>query len=1166
MFLKSVPPAVAIHTDWRSGSQPQHLSLPLCFHDSDSSLSSGSGVSTTIPKKVQMIIESLRSTQSSSDMSVECHVEGAGPACSRDLLRQSGCKAKQGHDPKSRSGVTDSKVLPKALLSDEEPGSSDSDSDSSVDRGIEEAIQEYLKEKVDHKQKEDPVGSQPPACKLARRDPPNALRQPQVSDSNNVLMASNHFLKAPKGNVPLALTPKKKVKKKTPSKENPSQKTVVTEGAVLSILRNLPSFSTNKGSADSLLCVNQVQQTFPSLDKEPSVHSSSSDDGIEEEIQRFQLQKTQEILDRRTESFRPLNKPEDCDSSSDDGIEEAIQRFQKEKRRKQKKHVLKPKLMELKQTSPGSKTSILSLNQISAQSVKKASGLSRAKKKRMERPMPSLSPVRPTYVTQSPCDNMNGRSGDPEESVVEAPPPPLLKVNTTAELMCAEAILDISKAVMPLSFEPSIALSTPSTLEPPSIAPAGLSVPSEVKSDDGSSIDSEDGIELEIRKFLEQKAQMHKGPSAPSEVTTSKDEVKKKPSAPQSKSLKLSLSRKRKQKEQEAVEKAKTDECVVQRVKEESQPMGLIHRETPVVSDMAESIQLGCNKISKQKQSSVNQMDANSPSTNERDLSPCSSHSQGMARPLAGSEKMEQSEDKSSSLDSDEDLDAAIKDLLKTKNKVKRKVRDMKLKARKGTKPTGPMTVDPVKKQKPPTEQKSRSMMKSAKANVKTAKDAPIQVKTDSKGKSKISKEQLKVNKKGKAFTQSSETDKGKGDAIGADGRMVGVVPSSPGVVEDSSSVDSDDSIELEIRKFLAEKAKVTTTATTVGKREELESEGNFLPDKDQIIKLEDQRAEIPTTSRTPDKDCQKGVLSKPETYSDGRADPSLALANQGPALSSQFTFDSSAAAVGAERKRSSDLKDHLKDSPESDRSASRPPSSPTEIPPTQTHQSPVHAGDPRSPSFASTRQNAHCLKGRDTAAVTLLNFYQNVADTPLARGDHKHPLTPGSQLGGYFIQGSPGQTSASLALQTSQISGGVVHMQKDQAAFVELSAHLTNHVQVRSREARQGQEKLDSPAERGRARREDQWQQEQECIDETDMESEEEKRAEQGEDRKQRLPSVSLQRSIDPGIQLSPYIALNTAERSKRGVHRSLQTPRFQCPVKRRLQFVVSMPRKKVK
>ncbi len=73
MFLKTVPPVVAIHSEWRSNKS---CSLPLFFNDSasDSDLASVSG--TPIPQKIQMIIESLHSTQS-SDMSENMQTEKA---------------------------------------------------------------------------------------------------------------------------------------------------------------------------------------------------------------------------------------------------------------------------------------------------------------------------------------------------------------------------------------------------------------------------------------------------------------------------------------------------------------------------------------------------------------------------------------------------------------------------------------------------------------------------------------------------------------------------------------------------------------------------------------------------------------------------------------------------------------------------------------------------------------------------------------------------------------------------------------------------------------------------------------------------------------------------------------------------------------------------------
>uniref|UniRef100_A0A673ZQK8 Protein phosphatase 1, regulatory subunit 26 n=1 Tax=Salmo trutta TaxID=8032 RepID=A0A673ZQK8_SALTR len=305
MYLMNVPPVAAIHTEWKSscGGPPGGFSgLPICFNDSDSDLST---TGTPIPEKVQMIIESLRSTHSSRDMGNE--TEG------NQVLQSS-------------------------------------DSDDSVDRGIEEAIQEYLKEKDDHKRKAEPEPStnilQPP--KMPRRKSPLTVPEspkPQ-SDSNKVLTASNQVPRSVKKEMQNT-TPqpmKKRVKSKTPTcKENPFKKLGTTSKAA--VVKKLSSFERKRGPSisnplsDKLKCplVKAVEEHLSDSD-------SSSDDGIEEAIQRYQQEKKKERHEgggRQSSKPLLLLKEESDSSSSDDGIEEAIRHYQLEKQ-KEKKSV--PKL------------------------------------------------------------------------------------------------------------------------------------------------------------------------------------------------------------------------------------------------------------------------------------------------------------------------------------------------------------------------------------------------------------------------------------------------------------------------------------------------------------------------------------------------------------------------------------------------------------------------------------------------------------------------------------------------------------------------------------------------------------------------------------------------------------------------------------------------------
>ena len=1049
MFLKSVPPAVAIHSDWRSvgsvssvgGGAPQSLGLPLCFNDSDSSLS-GSG--TPISHKVQMIIETLRTTQSSVEMNDGGPTEGTGSAhSSRESLRPQGRNMKTGPSGSRSGAVVDCR--PPLLHPNTNPKSpdSDSDSDSSVDRGIEEAIQEYLKERVDHKRKAEPSPnpvSTSPAAKLPCRETvvtADNLRPQSCSDSNKVLTASNHILKNSKGGVSPLANIKKKLKKKRLSKENPVKKPAVT---MLSFFKKLPSHD-QRGASSTLPHQDKAQPSLVVKAEEPLEASSSSDDGIEEEIQRYQQQKNQERLQLTT----PQIKKEDSDSSSDDGIEEAIRRFQQEKEQNeiihQKTNKSVVKQSPLKNAPPVGKVGLLSTDKMEIMSGKKASKPANpgpTKKKRKEKPgtegkspMTGFSPDRPASLGSPSSDSLNGRGHVVSPSRPEPTPVPLLKVNTTAELMCAEAILDISKAVMPMTFDPS-----PHPLEHTLlVASTGPPISSKDLSDAESSVDSEDGIELEIRKFLEEKAQMQK--------------------------------------------------------------------ETPAAPVTAQE----------------------PPKTTFRPRLPTES------------EKGDQSDGKSSSFDSDEDLDAAIKDLLKTKKRVKRKSRKPL------TKPAGNSpTTHPSKKPKLPSD----PIVKTAKPSLsKGVKKKISQVKNKKPHKAVKSSPDVKLEKNGKALGQQAKPDIAEGGSAGID------IPDCLAVnkeEEDSSSVDSDDSIEIEIRKFLAEKAKggggntsmttATVTATATVKTEDVEPERrledqNLKEDTSppRAIKLEDQQAEIPLDLGMPCLDAQlestrdsqatvgsparDGLSHTPPTTCKGERKRSFEERHSPNIVSPPG--DKSHLYPNCDTPSS---KPHtLTHTPSRPHSVRHSPnrtqttSSPNEIPPSQTTPCPERTSNPTATSLPrlsqSSRPSAVDSCGRNTVFSTSLpvvTFYRSSTETPVSRDSQAPRVSPGRHL---QASGKRGRWDQPPPSQTQQPCGST--LQKYQEALLGQSAQQASHSQAGGRQEREGKEERERKGQT--EMREVKQKEEAECIDETDLDSEEERRhgerQRQREGRQQRFPSV---------------------------------------------------------
>ncbi|KAJ7988332.1 hypothetical protein DPEC_G00322470 [Dallia pectoralis] len=1272
MYLMNVPPVAAIHSEWRSScvGPPRGFSgLPLCFNDSDSDLST---TGTPIPEKVQMIIESLRSTQSSSlDMGDEMDLNQVLPG---QPGQEAGARSSQGQGFKARRGPpvvtgpspklrgplppTHSDVLlalPE-VSSDVDSASQSADSDDSSD-GIEEAIQEYLKEKDDHKRKAEPEAAanilQPP--KTPRREAPLTVPEPPEthSDSNKVLTAINQVPRSVKTHTQFAVPPpvKKLVKSKTPTfKENPFNKIHTSRAAVV---KKLASFEKRRGPSNTYLLSDKLK--CPGLDSKSkrsmkleehlsdSDSSSSSDDGIEEAIQRYQQEKSKGRHEGRgkqsTKPPRLLKEEADSSSSSNDGIEEAIRRYQLEKQKE--KSVPKQKQV--------SKGAVTPENTNTQPSVVKKHKLSKKKKKKPDTgdlksslpfhtPGSSLTLIKNRLPASSSKGNLSllSTKAEPlkskERELDATPGPATLKVNsittTTAELLCAEAILDISKAVikMPETFSAnaaagllSISGSSTETATATSLLISSNRLDDGRKSEDESSIDSEDGIEQEIRKFLEQKAQMHKpSPGTDSAVGTSPDgmitEAKHPKLSPlQKKTIRLSLTQKK-------------------RLKDEGK-------------SGAGSIEDGEMKGAVAKTLTEHDRES-SLSVSDRKGTPQSDRASERRREPTG--------DKSSSLDSDEDLDTAIKDLLKTKKKLK-KTRDKKT----------PLALRSLKPEPKPT-----SLLKTSLKDTPTSPSAHSM--DDRRKKSKTGKNVSShppINKTKEFHNQGDETDRAKVNR-GVEGLSVENSPVVVQIKEDSSSVDSDDSIELEIRKFLAEKAKVSTVAVTTSDRQDVEngSGKTTVAVMEKCIKSENQLAEISSmdvtrSSETPSrtspehgrKNVGRGVLPNTAPVLTNQGNPNLTTSDtaRGPCLVLPLTPSFyppalepangtvSGAARAEKRRRSSSGSGssdaHQSASSEMARVHNQKsiPSPSTSLPRTDSEQrrtghavpsvqtkEKIHKRNPfqyRSPTPSLGEKPVRTAAYQSSVPAGMFDHKRSAETaarpdalvspcstvvrtgstlrTPIAPFHRPSSLettstsaavfsSPFPSLtrrpsvmgpsGRYFLHGhgsgSASHWGVSPTRTPGQLEGSVVHVAKDQATYVELATNKTNHVQVRSREEKgagavsTGQR--ERKGEKGRESRmaverggEQIGRQEEECVDETDV-SETDERTSPG--KKQGFPALSLSSAIDPGITLSPYIALSTEERSKRfswmcctDAGRQPMKTRIEKPVKRKLQFL---------
>ncbi|XP_072310636.1 protein phosphatase 1 regulatory subunit 26 [Eucyclogobius newberryi] len=1063
MFLMNVPPvAVTPHTEWRTCGTPGGYSLPLCLNDSDSDLSTRG---TPISDKVQMIIESLRSTQS-TEMG--------------DENERKGLSGQEGH-PQVYAVAMGSFVGANSKAQQISPSicnnSHDSDSDDSVDRGIEEAILEYLKEKDGPKPKVEtcPDDSQP--SKIPRSPSPI----PGISQPNSGSCAFLTTNKELPENVIVAksITPttypiKKYIKHKASITESSSTKQESSKPP--SKMNDLPISQTNQPST--------YLSGLIKLRKHPDEDTdSSSDDGIEEAIQKYQIEKNQQY---KTETQKLHTLSEDSDSTSDDGIEEAIRHYQLEQLKK--KSILKPFLN--KEKTPVSKCTTKGHHVPSTGTIKKRK--LRKKRNKMKKEVLSVSIPGNTLLD---CTKGNVLHSFKVERFKGPATPP--KTNTTTvELMCAEAILDISKTVMPGAFQQS-----PSRSNASSVGTCALSSLPDIKLEDesdDSSIDSEDGIEQEIRIFLEHKAQMQKqtlGSAAAPEPSKNESEAVKTTDA--EKPGRLSLTKKRKHKAEKlmsALSNVKDTMCVA---------------------------------------------DSNDESTPP-------------ASPTSKLEKKEQSGDKSSSLDSDEDLDLAIKDLLKTKKKLKKKTRDLKRKPEKCIKKELQGSVSLSKKAKL-DHLKQSCLKQSGKANYELSYSTLP--KDDISQKLCNTSQEYVIKEESESYKCSDLTVSTQTEAI----------------KDEDSSVDSDDSIELEIRKFLAEKAKVATAEHIKPKTVSTNGVSPMCAEiQAEDVQQENQLAEIPSKNiLLPRQSAENRPLTenkRPEKKQLFLSSQHLTLRNSlaaaqshspsSPTCSQSLLEPADGAGAATDAPRTPKLcSGNIQGTsqPKEGQSVLNSNLTASQSASIKWRQSlglPITDTKIRTPfQVTSSKMNETTLTKRPYQSVQNFKVQNPVWSSAKAitasfprnteAGFHPHALSllsPARQHPGPFTQALASGRSSQFTIEGETKS--MVHISKDKSVYVELETNRTNHVQVRSKDRSEGKQCQDLQTANNSERKSGKMEEkvcpnlkEENFIDEADYES----GNQSNQEKKQGLSTLSLSSAIDPGFTFKPCIALTSDERSER-------------------------------
>ncbi|XP_062063265.1 protein phosphatase 1 regulatory subunit 26 [Lepus europaeus] len=730
MFLMNAPPVAALRSKWEA------FRFPRCFSEPEAAVARAS-----VSARVHMVISSLQRGVSHEPAAPRSHRAERGP-----LVRP---PARHGQQP----------LLAACGL---EPAAPDSDSDDSVDRDIEEAIQEYLRARGGAAQHAGAGRCKPePAPVAAPAAPcPDPGGEDRGSASPASVSSDDSFEQSIRAEIEQFLRQKRQ--QETHRGEGPADRS--------------PDPGESPARSTSRPCRELAGRAAPPARLDPA---GASREFIFRKAPRWAKANGQprglraEAAQQRGGAGRRPPRAqataparEASDSSSDDGIEEAIQLYQLEKTRREAgggpptdggSSAARPGLPEAHRRTPS---------------------------KKKQGSMKAADPGPPTKLPRA------GKAAVPPGDSAGRP---CCRADASAELLCAEAILDISKAILPVPGEGS------GTRPPASLLLRPPDVPSHADGGDGSSVDSDDSIEQEIRAFLALKAQAGsllaraEGGPQPTQGPHSQPGDPKTP-LPRPPELPLSCRRKRRGCGSSLRPSApkKTREP-----RDGGQGASLGPGRAQPGQDLP-GLGLAGGELPREQEASGQPAACRAARLSDTQASP----GPGRAEEARSAKEKESSQDKSSSLDSDEDLDTAIKDLLRSKRKLRRRGRDPRATGRKkvrfstpetrlsdrlGGLPRGCGEQSPqvLKSCLSPCRRKPPSTCTRPEAALAGESAAPVS------------------RPRGRASSRGSPSS---GEAAARD-------QPRPAVSEDTSSVDSDDSIELEIRKFLAEKARESATS-----------------------------------------------------------------------------------------------------------------------------------------------------------------------------------------------------------------------------------------------------------------------------------------------------------------------------------------------------------------
>lgn len=784
MFLVNAPPVAAFPTQWMPfGPKATHkVPLPLVH-------------SEQIQKAADplVIIDGQPSNESSGAVRAEY-----------ERIMQKNRKGELNSDQGLKSSVAQFKghtreqatfTLPTQLKVKEESSPAlDSDSDDSVDRGIEEAIQEYLKNKS--------TGDASSTTAVTKNFSPGDNSDQLKTISSNVLARKSPVKMVTSTTTCNTFSPLDRSYCSSPESVGSddsfeqSIKDEIEQFLNQKKLQNTVSdTSTAKKAAQSNVTAKPKQKPFKTGEKQsPKQGIKGLPDKLSSESLNLQPKCSKQKAENVKTSIYP--KPSSSvkqseqknevslrqcevlsDSSSDDGIEEAIQLYQLEKSRLGGNVIVDQKCSLEKEA----KCAAACTRTFTHCQDKNPSPESRTDYKKRKLPSSSHAASQDASSCHSPTTKRTLYFGDDSNPRCDVAVQAMRRAETAAELMCAEAILDISKAILPSQPQTTYVISQ----ETPPAQPE-----SPCASD--SSVDSDDSIEQEIRTFLARKAQVESLVVSPA-VQSSPNQQRLEQRKQQSPSNK-SLSQKGKLTESKVIQKDLTGKGE----KRCADVIG-VPSTVPCTPEILQhrNMDAGTNERSKP---SYKLEEARHIVQQAADSLVSLPAITGSKRKIYTKMRSKCSVDTSSSLDSDEDLDSAIKDLLRSKRKCKKRPKDGRPQYKKRVRfgETTTRTLESLGTGGDLKDCLLKPAVKGCLVNFSNPQENTV-------------KPSLNTKVKEACRSTASNSDLSPNTSECKPGSVSDKLLSSSSVLpeaQDSSSVDSDDSIEQEIRKFLAERAR----------------------------------------------------------------------------------------------------------------------------------------------------------------------------------------------------------------------------------------------------------------------------------------------------------------------------------------------------------------------